>query len=325
MAQRNRFRTIMYSSSARTFATGDLIALNIMKSPLQAFRSPALGVAKLMGDLQSIRPGGQGLNMRVQRRVSGRVAGRLGHILIPQGMGFASRLMNKYYGKYLTKSLNNFFNEKVQYSVKLDGSKMTETTVKSLSKNLRKTTGGQLKKASGDLKSMGVNIEHFNPAAVLRKIQLQMLGSTGSGGAAPIQSGRLVSSINLRGFKRSSEALIEGYLTIGGSGSSPIGGPADDAPYWWKTVYGGWYDFSGPERFIPAKNPSWFGKSVSYGVKRSLPKGSSYEVDNGAKVTQQNTSGDLLYLLHQPPRPTGPDRWDGELGINNTYPPKDDT
>ena len=130
----NRFRNILYSSSARTFATGDLISLDIAKTPAQNIRIPALATARLFGDLRSIRPGGQGLPMRVRRRVSGRLAGRLGHILIPQGMGFASRLMNKFYGRFLTKSLNNYYNQKVKYTVRLDGNKMTQTTKAQLSR-----------------------------------------------------------------------------------------------------------------------------------------------------------------------------------------------
>jgi len=314
----------MYSSSANTFATGDLIALNIMKSTANSVRQPALGFAKFMGDLNSIRPGGQGVSMRVQRRVSGRVAGRLGHILIPQKMGFASRLMNKYYGRYLTKSLNNYFNQKVKYSIKLDGSKMTATTKEQLSKNLRKSTEAQYKSATADLKGMGINLEYFNPAVVLRKIQLQMIGGSAGGTAAPIQSGRLVGSIIMRGFRGSREAILEGDLTIGGSESSTIGGPANEAPYWWKTVYGGWYELSGPERFIPARNAGWFGKAVAYGVTKSLPKNTIIYVDNGEYQQYESTGGNLKYLNYQPPRPKGPDKWNSELGINNKYPVEDE-
>ena len=41
----NRFRNILYSSSARTFATGDLISLDIAKTPAQNIRIPALAAA----------------------------------------------------------------------------------------------------------------------------------------------------------------------------------------------------------------------------------------------------------------------------------------
>ena len=153
----NRFRNILYSSSAKTFATGDLISLDILKTPAQNIRIPALATARLFGDLRSIRPGGQGLPMRIQRRVSGRVAGRFGHILIPQGIGFASRLMNKYYGRFITKSLNNYYNQKVKYTVKLDGNKMTQTTKKQLAKNINRNIKTQGKSATQDLKNMGVN------------------------------------------------------------------------------------------------------------------------------------------------------------------------
>ena len=103
----NKFRTVLYNSSARPFTTGDLISLDILRGTAQSIRIPALATARLFGDLKSVTPGGQGLSMRVRRRVSGRIAGRLGHILIPQNMGFASRLVNKYYRRFLTKSLNN--------------------------------------------------------------------------------------------------------------------------------------------------------------------------------------------------------------------------
>ena len=88
MAQKQRFRSFLYKSSARTFATGDLISLNIMRNAASGFRVPALNVARLYGDLASIRPQGQGIGMRVRRRISGRIAGRLGHMIIPQRLGF---------------------------------------------------------------------------------------------------------------------------------------------------------------------------------------------------------------------------------------------
>ena len=296
MAQKQRFRSFLYKSSARTFATGDLISLNIMRNAASGFRVPALNVARLYGDLASIRPQGQGIGMRVRRRISGRIAGRLGHMIIPQRLGFASRLMNKYYGRLLTKNLNNYFNQKVKYSIKLDGAKMTETTAAHLTKNLRKSTAAQYRSAKSDLVGMGINIEHFNPAEILRKIQLQMIGGATGGRAAPIVTGRLVNSIRLRGFTRSKEAILEGNLTIGGSESSPIGGWADDAPYWWKTNYGGWYEQSGPDRFIPARYPFWFGKATAYGISKSLPKGTKFWVDNGEFSQVVESGPNMPYL-----------------------------
>lgn len=302
----NRFRNILYSSSARTFATGDLISLDIAKTPAQNIRIPALATARLFGDLRSIRPGGQGLPMRVRRRVSGRLAGRLGHILIPQGMGFASRLMNKFYGRFLTKSLNNYYNQKVKYTVRLDGNKMTQTTKAQLSRNINNQISTQAKKGRSDLKSMGVNISHFNPQIILSKIQRQMMGAAGSN-PAPVATGNLRDSIISRGFKfyGSDEAIIEGNLTIGGSASSPIGGKADKAPYWWKTVYGGYYDFS--PNFIPPRNYGWFGFSVSKGLTLTKElKGARIFVDNG-QFNQIVTvrAGNMPYENFQPPRPSG--------------------
>jgi len=313
----NRFRSILYNSSARPFATGDLISLDVMRSTAQSIRIPALATARLFGDLKSVRPSGQGLSMRVRRRVSGRVAGRLGHILIPQNMGFASRLMNKYYGRFLTRSMNNYFNEKVRYQLKLDGAKMTATTKRQLSKNLKASTGQQYKASKKSLQDMGINIAHFNPAAVLRKIQLQMIGSGTQGNAAPIQTGRLRSSIVLRPFQSGGEGLIEGYLTIGGSPTSVIGGEADQAPYWWKTVYGGYYKPRKSGNFTPARNFGWFGHSVAKGLALSLPKGTEVGFDNGAKNGNLIIGGTVQYLNLQPPRPKDDSE---EISMRNTYP-----
>lgn len=301
----NKFRNILYSSSAKTFATGDLISLDIMKSPANAIRQPALATAKVLGDIRSVRPGGQGLPMRFRRRVSGRIAGRMGHILIPQGMGFASRLMNKYYGRFLTKKLNNYFNQKVTYTLKLDGNKMTQTTKAQLAKNINRNIKTQSMKGKQDLKNMGVNLEHFNPQEILTKIQRQMMGASGNTGV-PIVTGNLRDSIISRGFKfyGSEEAIIEGNLTIGGSKGSEIGGKADKAPYWWKTVYGGYYDFA-PDRFIPARNFAWFGLSVTKGLSL-VPalKGKKILVDNtNFSQVVTVTKGAMPYMNFQPPRP----------------------
>lgn len=319
----NKFRNILYGSSAKTFATGDLIALDVLKNPAQNVRIPALATARFMGDFRSMRPGGQGLPMRIQRRVSGRFAGRFGHILIPQGMGFASRLMNKYYGRYLTKSLNNYYNQKVKYTVRLDGNKMTQTTKSQLAKNINRNIKSQGQSAKQDLKSMGVNLEHFNPNQILTKIQRQMMGATGTN-AAPIVSGRLRDSIINRGFKfyGSDEAIIEGNLTIGGTKASPIGGKADKAPYWWKTVYGGFYDFA-PERFVPPKSFAWFGLSVSKGLSLTGGlKGKKIFVDNG-EFSQVITvsAGKMPYMNLQPPRPPGSSF---ELSPENKFPIEDE-
>ena len=313
----NKFRTILYNSSARPFTTGDLISLDILKSTAQSIRVPALATAKLFGDLKSIAPGGQGLPMRVRRRISGRVAGRLGHILIPQGMGFASRLMNKYYGKFVTKSLNNYFNDKVRYQMRLDGSRMTATTKANLSKNLKNSTSRQYKGAKNDLGNLGINLGEFNPAAILRKIQLQMIGSGMGTSAAPIQTGRLRSSIILRGFKSGGEGLIEGHLTIGGSESSPIGGEADEAPYWWKTVYGGYYKPRTPNNFAPARQFGWFGRSVGQGLSLSLPNGTELKVDNGQQETDVKIGSKVSFMLLQPPRPKDDAE---EISMRNKYP-----
>lgn len=313
----NRFRSILYNSSARPFATGDLISLDIMKGTAQSIRIPALATARLFGDLKSVRPSGQGISMRVRRRVSGRIAGRFGHILIPQGMGFASRLMNKFYGRFVTRSLNNYFNEKVRYQLKLDGSKMTQTTKRNLSKQVKAATSSQFKSAKRDLQGMGVNLAHFNPAAVLRKIQLQMIGSGTMSSAAPIKTGRLRSSIILRGFTEAGEGLIEGNLTIGGSLSSPIGGLADEAPYWWKTVYGGYYKPRSTKHFTVASQPNWFGESVGKGLALSLPKGTVIRVDNGQKSVNVKVGGTANISQLQPPRPKDDAE---EISMRNRYP-----
>ena len=313
----NKFRTVLYNSSARPFTTGDLISLDILRGTAQSIRIPALATARLFGDLKSVTPGGQGLSMRVRRRVSGRNAGRLGHILIPQNMGFASRLMNKYYGRFLTKSLNNYFNDKVRYQMRLDGSRMTATTKANLSKNLKKSTSRQYKASKNDLGQLGINLGEFNPAAVLRKIQLQMIGSGMGTSAAPIQTGRLRSSIILRGFKSGGEGLIEGDLTIGGSESSPIGGEADEAPYWWKTVYGGYYKPRTPNNFSPARQFGWFGKSVGQGLALSLPNGAEVVVDNGQEETNVKIGTQVNYMKLQPPRPKDDAE---EISMRNKYP-----
>ena len=317
----NRFRSILYNASARPFATGDLISLDILRGTAQSIRIPALATARLFGDLRSVRPGGQGISMRVRRRVSGRIAGRFGHILIPQGMGFASRLMNKFYGRFVTRSLNNYFNEKVRFQLRLDGSKMTQVTKKELSKNLNKAVMAQGKRAKDDLRGLGINLGEFNPQSVLTKIQRQMLGTGGTANAAPIKTGRLRSSIILRGFTSAGESLIEGNLTIGGSEASPIGGLADEAPYWWKTVYGGYYNPNDLTQFTVASNPFWFGNSVAKGLALSLPKGTEIGFDNGEKKGKVQIGAEANILDLQPPRPKKDAE---EISIRNKYPLPDD-
>ena len=149
------------------------------------------------------------------------------------------------------------------------------------------------------------------------------MGATGSN-AAPIVSGRLRDSIINRGFKfyGSEEAIIEGNITIGGSASSPIGGKADKAPYWWKTVYGGFYDFV-PNRFVPAKSFAWFGLSVAKGLTLTKElKGKRILLDNG-EFSQIITvsAGKMPYMNLQPPRPPTKSF---ELSADNKFPLEDE-
>ena len=72
---------------------------------------------------------------------------------------------------------------------------------------------------------------------------------------------------------------------------------ADQAPYWWKTVYGGWYP--GRESFSPARNFGWFGKSVYGGLKHYFPDVDAFEVI----VNRKRNSNANRYLDFQPERP----------------------
>ena len=86
-----------------------------------------------------------------------------------------------------------------------------------------------------------------------------MVGLNAGTGNAPIESGRLVRSINLREFRTDDpEGLVTGRITIGSSEGND-GDDADLAPYWWKTAYAGaFYDL----RKFGINNPSqWINAS----------------------------------------------------------------
>tara|TARA_B100000424_G_scaffold87065_1_gene65104 strand:- start:886 stop:1854 length:969 start_codon:yes stop_codon:yes gene_type:complete len=281
----NRFRNIFYQASAKPFATGDLISLGVLDDLARGLRGPGLQVAKLMGDLRSLGPRGQGIDLRLRRRIAGRFAGRVGHIVIPQGLGFVSRMMNRFYGRFLTKSMNNYFNEKVRYRVKINGGALTQVAKQELKGADKRSVTNQFKRSSSQLIDMGVDVKQFNPANILSAIQKNMIGRGPTKGNAPLDTGNLRRSINLRGFTSFGDGLIQGTLTVGSSKAN-AGPIADKAPYWWKTVYGGFYDFA-PGKFIPPRKRHWFKYAVDTGLKSTLPgdldilvNGTSYKVSS---------------------------------------------
>ncbi len=262
-----RFRSILYNFSAGKFASGDLISLNIQPPVLRSLRNDFLNLSKHIGDLQSVAK--KNVPIRLQRRVGGRVAGRIGGAIVPQGFGPFSRLANRAYGRQSSRVMNNYFQKKEQAKLTFDGNKLTKEVRKTLEQNDRGAVKAQYIKSKRDLGELGINIKDFNPAMVIKEIQLYMNAKVTT--AAPKKTGNLRRSIINRGFStRDTNYLATGRLTVGSSMGN-LGNVADMAPYWWKTLYPAYYFNAGGKKYLrQPTNPDWFGRSVFKGLQRTL-------------------------------------------------------
>ena len=279
----NRFRNFLYTTSSVFGRTGDLISLGILQQELRSIRQIALLTARLTSDFKSIYFGGQGFKLRIARRITTRGAGLVGRSIIPQGLGIVSRFLNKQYGRFVSRQINQFYNRQARIEAYIDGRMMTKVAKKEIQRSMKMTR--QYKSANaayrrimkGTLDPAGVSITDYNPVKILFDIQAYMVGANMSPSSAPVDSGRLVDSINFRGFTtQSQEGLAEGVISVGSSEGNN-GTVADLAPYWWKTVYGGKYDlrkFGIPktDQWISAKKKWWFGQAVLQGLYDNVPK-----------------------------------------------------
>lgn len=294
----NRFTDLLYQTS---IGIGDVISLNVLDQGLRPIRSLGLQYARIGADLKSLTPRGQGASLRIQRRVAGRISGRIGQTVIPQTMGVATRIANRFYGKIATQKVQNYYNNKVQQRTQVFGQVLTEDVKAKINKQM----GGKLEreylKALKDMQKKGLTIEEFSMPNLLRDIQYNMIGGVKTGNAdgnreAPIVTGNLRDSIRIRGIYFSdSRSVATGRLSIG---SGPGGNlrEADQAPYWWKTVYGGWYP--GRESFSPARNFGWLGKSLMAALTHYFP-----QVDYDLVVNGKKMSNKMNYMSYQPVRP----------------------
>jgi len=273
----NRFRNFLYNTSSARYGTGNLISLNVYQNNLRGVRRISLTTARLTSDLKSISPGGQGIKFRVGRRVAGRIAGKFGQAVIPQGLGFASRLANNFYGRYVGREIQQFFNRKTQIQAYINGYAMTEEAKKAIL--LESKMQRQYQAAKFSYETSGVSVSEYSPVKFLSTIQAYMIGLNSGGMAgAPILSGSLIDSINNRGFTTNDpEALVAGTITVGSSEGN-FGDVADLAPYWWKTIYkGAFYDLrkfgiNNHSQWINSSKPYWWGHAVKMAIADELPK-----------------------------------------------------
>lgn len=296
MSVANQFRSLFYKSS---IVAGDVLSVNFLDKQLRPIRGLGLQYARLFADVKSIS--GQGVGLRLQRRFAGRITGRAGQSLIPQNMGVATRVANRYYGRIATMKVQNYFNTKQKdtYTYKHNGNVMTSAVKRSINRAQGGRINQELSRAMKKYGQMGLDIQEFSLPELMSDIQYNMLGmhSVGGGLAAPKATGNLHNSIIFRGIYASRNGIALGKITIG---SSKGGGfrEADQAPYWWKTNYGGYYKWN-PTKFVPARNYGWLGKSVLGGLKHYFPDQSSFEV----VVNRKKNPNASRYLDFQPERP----------------------
>jgi hypothetical protein len=296
MSVANQFRSLFYKSS---ILAGDVLSVNFLDKQLRPIRGLGLQYARLFADVKSIS--GQGVGLRLQRRFAGRITGRAGQSLIPQNMGVATRVANRYYGRIATMKVQNYFNTKQKdtYTYKHNGNVMTSAVKRSINRSQGGRINQELSRAMKKYGQMGLDIQEFSLPELMSDIQYNMLGmhSVGGGLAAPKATGNLHNSIIFRGIYSSRNGIALGKITIGSSKGGGVR-EADQAPYWWKTNYGGYYKWN-PTKFVPARNFGWFGKSVLGGLKHYFPDQSSFEVIVNRKKNPNASS----YLDFQPERP----------------------
>jgi len=292
----NQFRSLFYRTS---LSAGDLLSFDVMSRQVRPLRNLALQYARIFADFKSFS--GQGVDLRIQRRIAGRFTGRLGQTIVPQGFGYATRLGNRYYGKIATMKVQNYFNAKQRsnYTYKQNGKVLTDN----VKRIINRQSGGRVEqekaRALKKYRQLGIQVEEFSLPELLSDIQYNMLGmhSLGGGLAAPKVTGNLHNSIINRGIStKNKKAIATGTLTVGSSKGNRTR-KADQAPYWWKTNYGGYYKWSG-ERFIPARNFGWLGKSIYGALLHHFPGQTSFEV----MVNRKRALGSG-YMDFQPPRP----------------------
>lgn len=318
----NKFRNFLYSTSSATFGAGNLISLNVYSKELRGIRSLSLNTARLTSDLKSLSVGGQGFTLRAGRRVTGRLAGKIGQSIIPQNMGFLSRMANNYYGRNVGREVQQYFNKKTKIQAYINGYEITNATKKAIQQTPR--LQGQYSAAKLSYKNSGVSLSEYNPVNLLFDIQAYMVGLNAGTGNAPIESGSLIKSINLREFRTDDpEGLVTGSITVGSSEGNN-GDVADLAPYWWKTTYAGaFYDLrkfgiNNNSQWINASKPYWWGNAVLQGIKKSLPKRleiATKHFDGWNYQFRPQSALSVKYL--QPKIPTGGYRGSFELSARN--------
>ncbi len=291
-----QFRDIFYKTSV---GAGDIISLDVLQQPLRPIRSSALQFARINADFKSLTPRGQGPMMRIQRRVAGRIAGRLGQTLIPQSMGPITRIANRMYGKFATMKVQNHYNYKIGIDIEFNGRVMTEYMKQELSKSQGGRLEREYQKALTDMAKKKINIEEFSLPELMQDIQYNLLGiSGGETPGAPIKTGNLRNSIRFRGINYSPKrGVASGKITVGSSAGNRSG-EADQAPYWWKTVYGGYYTPNNTF-FTPPKNRAWLGKGIKGALTAYFPD-MGYELKVNGKTRQDK--GNFYAYQPDPPK-----------------------
>tara|TARA_Y100000004_G_scaffold2472_2_gene3028 strand:- start:11820 stop:12797 length:978 start_codon:yes stop_codon:yes gene_type:complete len=307
MAIGNQFRSLFYRSS---ILSGDILSVNVLEKQLRPIRSMGLQYARLYADVKSVS--GQGVGLRVQRRLAGRVTGRVGQAFIPQTLGIPTRIANRYFGRIATMKVQNYFNKKQRsnYTYKQNGAVLTAGVKKAINRQSGGRVEQELQRARKKWGQMGLDLNEFSLPELMSDIQYNMLGvhSVGGGKAAPKRTGNLHDSIIFRGIFASRNGIARGNITIGASKGNKTK-MADQAPYWWKTNYGGYYYWN-PGTFIPARKYGWVGYSIYGALRHYFPNQDTFEVVVNRKKNTQASR----YLDFQPPPPP-----DGayEIGIYN--------
>ena len=130
------------------------------------------------------------------------------------------------------KSQQYFNKKKTKIQAYINGYEITNAAKKAIQQTPR--LQGQYSAAKLSYKNSGVSLSEYNPVNLLFDIQAYMVGLNAGTGNAPIESGNLIKSINLREFRTDDpEGLVTGSITVGSSEGNN-GDVADLAPYWWK-------------------------------------------------------------------------------------------
>ena len=283
---KSRFPDINYNFS---LSAGDFMSAGVFDSQLRPMRRVGLQYNRLVNDLKSVRPRGQGVGLRIQRRFAGRGVGYIGRTFIPQDLGIVTRLANRVFGRQAQRLVQTHFNNKMRVRSRIDGRQLT-ANIREVVTEDKSQVRAMRKRMTAQAKQMGISKQTVSMRKFLHEVTMNMRKGKRSE-AAPIQSGNLRRSIINRGFvSNPKDAIARGMVTVGSSmGGNPY--IADQAPYWFKTLYGGRYIntiTAKPFTKTRANSPHWFGKAVFFAMKDSF----------GA-----NSVSGLLYQNLQPPRP----------------------